>query len=124
MRCDPRDVNTNSGFRYNYGMPTRNKELATDEQSASRSDDTLDFDYIAEIIAERVVTILIALHTDSPVPISLLKGFCSHNHLHREYLGKRVQHFLIDGKTCVRISQFVQAREQRNKKSTYKSVET
>lgn len=81
-------------------------------------------DSLAVIISERITTILIGLHTDTPVPISLLKGFCSHNHLHREYLGKRVQHFLIDGKTCVRLSEFVTAREQRNTKTSYKTPKT
>jgi hypothetical protein len=64
-----------------------------------------------------LAAVMVALHSDTPVPISCLRAFCSHQHLHNEYLNQDVEHLLIDGKTCVRLSEFVKARELRNKKN-------
>ncbi|MEX0323794.1 MAG: hypothetical protein AB3N63_16650 [Puniceicoccaceae bacterium] len=62
---------------------------------------------------DQIVAILVALQTDTPVQISYLKGFCSHTTLHEHDLGNGLAHYIVDQRTCVRISKFVKARGKR-----------
>lgn len=90
----------------------KNKSYKT---SSSQSVDSplLAIGSVKELI-EAMAAIQIGVFLDTPIPISLLKSLCSHTQFHNVYFRAGVKHYKIDNKTCVRLSEFVKAREQRN----------
>ena len=65
--------------------------------------------------AEPIIAVLIGLYTDTPVPISLLSGYCSHTTIREKYVPLGLRLHTVDQKTCVRLSEFVKVREVRAK---------
>ena len=88
-----------------YKTPLINSELGNPQG--------LQPEAILRALADQVTVILIALQTDTPVPISMLSGFCTHTTIREKYVPLGCKLMIVDQRTCVRLSDFIKARDAR-----------